>query len=341
MRAARMGQNDHRIDDGISGVTPPTDQARAFEAKASLTVIILTFNEHLHIRRCIESVQGLTQRVVVVDSGSTDDTVQIARSLGAEVLEHAFVNHAMQLNWALEHAPIETEWVMRLDADEYPDATLRAALPTALRQPGADITGFEVRRPTTFLGKRIEHGGMAPWLLRIWRRGQARCEERWMDEHMVLAGGHVRRLPGRIVDHNLNTLTWWADKHNRYANREAVDLLLLRKAGSRSEASALNRQAALKRWLKSHVYARLPLGIRPFVFWIYRLVFQLGFLDGARGLMFHTLQGLWYRLLVDAKVKEVERAMRTQGLTLQAAIRDRLQIDLDAVVTSRQREEQS
>ena len=203
------------------------------------------------------------------------------------------------------------------------------------------MAGYEVRRPTTFLGRRIEHGGMAPWLLRIWRRGQARCEERWMDEHMTQADGHVRRLQGRIVDHNLNTLTWWAEKHNRYANREAVDLLLLRKAGSRLESSALSRQAALKRWLKSQVYARLPLGIRPFVFWIYRLVFQLGFLDGARGLMFHTLQGLWYRLLVDAKVMEVERAMRTQSLTLQVAVRDCLLIDLDAVATPPQREEQS
>ncbi len=312
-------------------MTSMTEMEREREANASLTVIILTLNEHLHIRRCIESVQGLAQRVVVVDSGSTDDTVQIASSLGATVLEHPFVNYAMQLNWALDYAPIDTDWVMRLDADEYPDDALRAALPAALRQPGADVAGFEVRRPTTFLGRRIEHGGMAPWLLRIWRRGQARCEERWMDEHMVLAGGHVRRLPGRIVDYNLNTLSWWVEKHNRYASREAVDLLLLRKAGSRPEASALNRQTALKRWLKSHVYARLPLGIRPFVFWIYRLVFQFGFLDGARGLMFHTLQGLWYRLLVDAKVMEVKRAMRTQGLTLQAAIRDRLQIDLDAM----------
>ena len=322
-------------------MTLPTDQTRAFEANASLTVIVLTLNEHLHIRRCIESVQGLAQRVVVVDSGSTDDTVQIASSLGATVLEHPFVNHAMQLNWALNHAPIDTEWVMRLDADEYPDDALRAALPAALRQSGADVAGFEVRRPTTFLGRRIEHGGMAPWQLRIWRRGQARCEERWMDEHMALAAGQVWRLPGRIVDHNLKTLSWWVEKHNRYASREAVDLLLLRVAGNKPASTSLNRQARIRRWLKVRVYAHLPLGVRPFLFWIYRLVFQLGFLDGARGLMFHTLQGLWYRLLVDAKVMEVERAMRTQGLTLQAAIHDRLQIDLDAVATSRQHEEQS
>ena len=310
-------------------------------AQASLTVIILTLNEHVHIRRCIECVRGLAQRVVVVDSGSTDDTVPVARSLGADVLEHVFINHGMQLNWALDHALIETDWVMRLDADEYLDGALRTALPVALRKAGAEVGGFVVQRPTTFLGKRIEHGGMAPWLLRIWRRGEARCEERWMDEHLAVNGGKVRQLPGRIVDHNLNTLTWWADKHNRYANREAVDLLLLRAGTGNPGTAALKGQAALKRWLKLHIYARLPLAIRPFVFWIYRIVFQLGFLDGARGLIYHTLQGLCYRLLVDAKVMEVERAMRTQGLTLQAAIQDRLQIDPTTLKTSSQRSETS
>ena len=335
-----MGQNDHRLDDGISDVTPSTGKAHAQEAMASLTVIVLTLNEHLHIRRCIESVQGLAQRIVVVDSGSTDDTVQIARSLDATVLEHPLVNHAMQLNWALDHAPIETDWVMRLDADEYLDDNLYKALSEALATAPTTVAGFETNLYTTFLGRRIRHGGMGLCLLRIWRRAQARCEERWMDEHMLLQGGSVRRLYGCIVDHNLNTLSWWVEKHNRYASREAVELLLKRNSAYGAPLG-LNSQARVKRWLKVRVYARLPLGIRPFLFWIYRVVLKLGFLDGARGLMFHTLQGLWYRLLVDGKVMEVERTMRTQGLTLQAAIRGRLQIDLDAVVTSRQRKAQS
>lgn len=304
------------------------DEAPLPNEKPSLTVIILTFNEHLHLRRCIESLQGLAQRVVVVDSGSTDDTVAIAESLGAVVLQHPWINYAVQFNWALDHAPIETDWVMRLDADEYPDATLRAALPAALAAADPAIGGFAVRRPTTFLGRRIEHGGMAPWLLRIWRQGHAHCEERWMDEHIVLAQGTLRRLPGRVVDDNLNTLSWWADKHNRYANREAVDLLLLRQTANQSAPAGLARQARLKRWLKTNLYARLPLGIRSFLFWIYRVVFKLGFLDGTRGLMFHTLQGLWYRLLVDAKVMEVQRFMRLKGCDLPTAIHHCLGIEV-------------
>lgn len=313
-------------------MTSMAEMERAREANASLMVIVLTLNEHLHIRRCIESVQGLAQRVVVVDSGSTDDTVQIARSLGATVLEHPFVNHAKQLNWALDHAPIDTEWVMRLDADEYPDDALHAALPAALRQPGAEVTGFELRRPTTFLGKRIEHGGMAPWLLRIWRRGQAHCEARWMDEHMVLHKGSSRRLTGNIVDDNLNNLTWWTEKHNRYANREALDMLLMRRrlVYPAKEVAKVAGEARIKRYLKERIYARLPLGMRPWLFFAFRMLVLGGVLDGYRGMMFHTLQGLWYRQLVDAKLMQVEWLMRRDGCSFEQAIRAVLGIDLSA-----------
>lgn len=207
-------------------MTQDAQGANASALPSLLTVVILTFNEQLHIRRCIESVRDLAQHVVVVDSGSTDETVAMAQSLGAVVLCNPFINQALQLNWVLDNAPIDTDWVMRLDADEYVDDTLRAAIPMSLASASSKVTAYEVRLFTTFLGRRIMHGGMALSLLRVWRRGQARCEERWMDEHMVVDGGEVGRLPGCIVDHNLNTLTWWAEKHNRYASREVVELLL-------------------------------------------------------------------------------------------------------------------
>jgi len=320
----------------------PINRAAGYSEPLSLTAIILTFNEHLHIRRCIENVRRVASHVVVVDSVSTDDTVAIAQSLGATVLFNPFVNHAVQFNWALDHAPIETEWVMRLDADEYLDERLLEALPEALAGAPPEVKGFSVRRPTSFLGRRIAHGGMSPWLLRFWRLGTARCELRWMDEHIQLVeDGEVRRLPGNIVDHNLNNLSWWADKHNRYASREACDLLLMRDRtnGERHESKKPGGQAGFKRVLKERVYSRLPLGLRPGLYFAYRLILRGGFLDGYRGVMFLTLQGLWYRLLVDAKIMEVEHAMRSQGMTLKDAIRNRLQIDLDAMATPQGKEQ--
>ena len=170
------------------------------------------------------------------------------------------------------------------------------------------------------------------WVTRVWRNGSARCEARWMDEHMVLNYGGIARLSGAIIDENLNSLTWWTQKHNGYASREAVDLLDVKYglglADGKSEG--LNGQARIKRWLKNHVYSQLPLGVRPWLYFLYRSVFRLGFLDGSRGMLFHTLQGLWYRELVDAKVTEVEDAASQLGCGIPKAIHDVLGIDVNA-----------
>ena len=235
------------------------------------------------------------------------------------------------MNWALDNGGIRSEWVMRLDADEFLDEGLLTDLRDRLSAASGDIGGFEVNRRIRFMGREIRHGGMAPlWVTRFWRNGWARCEARWMDEHIVLNRGRISRLPGAIVDDNLNTLTWWTQKHNLYANREAVDLLDRRYELGLAEqaASGLNRQARVKRWLKNRVYARLPLGVRPWLYFFYRAVLRLGVLDGARGMMFHTLQGLWYRLLVDAKVAEVQRAMAENGVSPLDAIRQVLGIEM-------------
>lgn len=291
-----------------------------------LAVVILTYNEAIHIRRCIESVKSVADEIVVVDSGSTDGTQEIAKSLGAKVYKHPWVNYAIQFNWALDHVPIEAKWIMRLDADEYPDKTLVEEIRSKLLGADEKTCGYAVRRPTTFLGKRIRFGGISPRLLRIWRTGQGRCEMRWMDEHIVLERGDIQKLKGNLVDHNLNYLTWWMDKHNRYASREAVDLLL--ESENVSNAARMSTGAKVKRWLKRHAYAFLPLGFRAFMFWIYRMTFRLGVLDGPRGWMFHTLQGLCYRILVDAKIVQVRWYQKEKKCSLQKAIGEVLDIDL-------------
>ena len=305
-------------------------------APQGLSVVILTFNEALHIERCIRSARRVADEVLVVDSYSTDDTVARAQRLGARVLQHPWTNHATQMNWALDNGGIRSEWVMRLDADEFLDDRLLGSLPRALSETPEDVGAFEVNRRIRFMGREIRHGGMAPlWVTRIWRNGWAHCEARWMDEHIVLNRGRISRLPGAIIDDNLNTLTWWTQKHNLYANREAVDLLDRRYGLGLAEqaASGLNRQARVKRWLKNRVYARLPLGVRPWLYFFYRAVLRLGVLDGARGMMFHTLQGLWYRLLVDAKVAEVQRAMAENGVNPPDAIRQVLGIEMNPAPT--------
>lgn len=282
----------------------------------SITALILTANEEKHIERCLRSLEGVADRVVVVDSGSTDRTVEICRTMGAEVLHHPWRNYSTQFNWGLDHGSIQSTWCLRIDADEYLTEPLREAIRARVRSgtlPG-DVTGLYVHRTMVFMGRPIRWGGCGHlYMLRLFRTGQGRCEERWMDEHIALAAGRTERLTGQLVDENFNNIGWWIGKHNNYATREAIDLLNIR---HRFETSRLQlspdegSQAGRKRWLKEKVYARLPLGLRSLVYFLWRYLGRLGLLDGAPGLVFHFLQGFWYRLLVDLKVEELERRAR-------------------------------
>jgi len=299
------------------------------ENDLSLTVIILTYNEEKHIQRCIQSVQGVTANIVVVDSFSTDRTVEIAESEGATVCQHEFINQAAQLKWAFENLPIDTKWVMRLDADEIVTVLLAKEMVNALAQVDSAVSGFIVNLCIQFKGQPIRHGGQYLKLLRIWRNGSARIELSWMDEHMILTSGHAVSLRHEIIDNNLNNISWWTDKHNRYATREAI-VLLDKKYGffkHHLTTDCLVGQARLKRWLKDKVYIHLPLGWRALFFFIYRLIFRMGFLDGKLGVAFHFLQGFWYRFLVDMKIREVELLMKKEGIDCVEAIRREFSVD--------------
>ncbi len=297
---------------------------------ADLTAIILTFNEEKHIERCIRSASEVARCIFVIDSFSDDRTVAIAESFGARVRQHEFVNHAAQLDWALDNLPLNTEWVMRVDADEVITPTLAEQIRAKLPLAAKNVNGFLVCRYPTFMGTIIRHGGFPQWSLRLWRKGTAEIERRWMDEHMVLTTGESERLQGEYIDDNLNNITWWTNKHNGYATREAIDLLnrkyeFLPKL---ADAGKLASQARLKRWLKDHFYLHLPLGLRAFLLFFYRMSLRLGFLDGmGGGFAFHFLQGFWYRFLADVKVREVERRMHSDNVDCVEAIKRELGID--------------
>lgn len=280
----------------------------------SLAVVILTFNESRHIARAIDSVLAIADDIIVVDSGSTDDTVAIAEARGARVLTHAFVNQAQQFQWALDNTEIGTDWVMRLDADEVIESDLAREIATRLSDLPADVAGVTFDRKHIFMKKWIRHGGRYPLtLLRLWRRGKARIENRWMDEHIYLLEGRTVRFAGGFADINLNDLSFFTEKHNRYATREAVDVLNRRHGILATDQRVLTGdtgQARRKRAIKETIYNRLPFGVGPAFYFAFRYIFQLGFLDGVEGAIYHGLQGFWYRYLVDAKVVELEREIR-------------------------------
>ena len=282
---------------------------------ASLAVLILTYNEERHIARALKSVAPFASEVFVIDCFSTDGTVEIAQSLGATVLGNPWINYSKQFQWGLDNAPITADWIMRLDADEVIEPELAVEIAEKLPSLAADVAGVNLKRKHIFLGRWIRHGGRYPLILtRIWRRGQGHVEDRWMDEHIVVKGRTVL-FDEPFSDHNLNDLGFFTGKHNGYATLEAVDVLgrrhglfLKQPAGSQAVSS---RQASIKRRIKEQIYNRFPFQVAALSYFLFRYVGQLGFLDGREGLIYHVLQGYWYRFLVGAKVMEFDRSLRS------------------------------
>lgn len=293
---------------------------------SDISVFILTYNEEKHIERCISSIKSLTKKIYVIDSFSTDKTVDIAKQLGAFVLQNPWVDHATQVNWAIHNCGFDTGWIMRLDADEIITKELAHELFIKLPKVQENITGLNIKRRVFFMGKWIKHGGYYPtWLLRIWRNGKAVCEQRIMDEHMKLLWGHSANLENDFIDENNNNLTWWTEKHNNYATKEAFELLNhiynFQQYDELVSPRLYGSQAERKRWLK-YRYATMPLFVRPFIYFLYRYIFRFGFLDGKKGLVWHFLQGFWYRFLVDAKIYDIYRRAGKQKENIIACLRD-------------------
>ena len=273
-----------------------------------ISVIILTFNEEKHIARCIKSLSTFTDKVFIVDSGSTDKTIEIAKNLGAKVIVNQWVNYATQFNFGIENNPFKTKWLMRMDSDEYVLPELSDEINQKLSSTPDEISGMYIKRRVIFFDKWIKHGAFYPmWLMRIWRNGHGICEESWMDEHIKLFQGSVIHLEKDLVDHNLNNITWWTQKHNLYSIREVIDILNM-KYNFRDfvavKPKLFGTQEERKRYLKVK-YASVPLFTRPIFYFIYRYFIRLGFIDGKQGLMWHFLQGFWYRFLIDVKIYEI------------------------------------
>lgn len=278
-----------------------------------LAVVILTFNEERHIGRALASIEGIASEIFVIDSFSTDRTAEIAEAAGAVVLRNPFVNQARQFEWGLANAPIASKWILRLDADEIIEPDLAAEIATELPRLGEEVAGVNLKRKHIFMQRWIRHGGRYPLImLRMWRRGQGRIEQRWMDEHVIVWGGSVVTFKGGFSDHNLNNLTVFIDKHNKYATREALEVLNQKYNLFRSDdaLTSTSSQAAFKRIVKEIFYNKLPFWAGPFIYFFFRYVILLGFLDGREGLIYHFLQGAWYRFLVGSKVVELEAALK-------------------------------
>jgi len=284
-----------------------TEAQPAGDRRPPVSVIVLAYNEEANLPACLESLKHLDCEVLVVDSGSTDSTREIALRAGAGVYEHPFETYGAQRNWAQKHLPLATEWVLHLDSDERLTPELAAEINGILLNPPDDVDGFLFRKRTFFMGRWIRHGGHYPsYHLRLFRKDRGGCEERLYDQHYVVRG-NVCKLQHDYMDVLTSDLSVWSTRHVRWAELEAREIVEGFAPEGRVEASPFGNPIERRRWLREGLYWKLPWFSRAFFYWFYRYFLRLGFLDGKEGMIFHFLQGFWFRFLIDAKLFEMRK----------------------------------
>jgi glycosyltransferase involved in cell wall biosynthesis len=280
-----------------------------------VSVIVSVRNEAHNLPRCLESLYGAGE-IYVVDSQSTDATADIARSFGAQVIQfHYRGGWPKKRQWALDTLPLSYEWVLLVDADEALTPELAAEIRSALQD--AQAVGYQVGLEMFFLGKRLRHSGATFHKLSLFRRGQGNFECRAPDqddsmcdmevhEH-VMVTGRIRKLKHRLAHHNVESLARYIQKHNEYSNWEA--LVWRGSPGTQRELkpALFGTQAQRRRWLRKKF---LMLPGSPFLFFFYKYIVRLGFLDGVPGLIYCGLQGIQF---FNIKAKIYESTISSSG----------------------------
>src|SRR5579863_599110 len=276
-----------------------------------LSVLVVTRNEELNLERCLASVHGFADQILVVDSESADGTVEIARRFADEVRELPY-DHTRIIpwifQWGLDHLPIRNAWVLILEADQALPPALRAEIAALLARPAIAEDGFYIRRRQIFRGRWIRFGGYGgKHLLKLFRRDRGRLDPLEQDTRVYLPG-RVGRLRAPLEEWNKkeDAIVFYLQKHLRYAEAFAREELQRRTGLARwaPPPRLLGTPDERVLWLKDR-YHRLPLYLRPALYFCYRYFLLLGFLDGKTGFLFHFLQAFWFRLVVDVRLEEL------------------------------------
>jgi glycosyltransferase involved in cell wall biosynthesis len=273
--------------------------------------IILTLNEEIHINRCISSLKNYVNDIVILDSGSSDNTIRIAKDLGARVYFREWDNPSSQLNWAIDNILSKYDWVIRIDADEYIyNVDNNDNLNNYLKTLHHSINGVEILRSIKFLGKILKFGGVSDIpIVRIFKPEYAHTDGRIMDEHVMISTGKIIRSNIVIIDDNKKNIHFWLNKHINYANAEFIEYKNLLKNNYKLFSLNFNLNKLLINFhiekrikLRNFYYLYTPLILRSLLYFNYRYFIKLGFLDGRQGFIFHFLQAFWYRLIIDIMI---------------------------------------
>lgn len=293
---------------------------------SNIGVILLVYNEEIHLKRCLDNLLLLTSDIYVVDSFSTDKTVTILKEYGINFTQNSFVNQSQQLNFAIDNYPFVTNWILRVDCDEILSLELIDEIKTSkLLDMNSDISGFYLKRKVKFLDKTLNYGNINPiWLLRLWKMGMGICDDKVMDEKIIVTDQKTSNLQNIIIDNNLNNLTWWTNKHNNYSNREALEILKFKYLSVNQNFKGDYYSIDFIIYILKTSYNKSPIFLRSFILFFYSYFLKLGILDGVAGFIWNVLQVFWYRYLVDVKVYEFEHL---RNFDRQAIVADLTNLD--------------
>jgi hypothetical protein len=268
----------------------------------NLAVVLITFNEELNIEQALCNIKNWATNIYILDSFSTDKTIEIASNYNVQIFQRQFDNYSNQRNYALTHLGIKEDWIFFLDADEFLTDDLKNEICKVLMFPRFD--GYYIKRRFYFMNKWIKWGGYYPiYILRLFKKNKG-LFQRDVNEHFVLEGQYGY-LKYDFCDRNNKLFNEWFLKHLTYAKKEAQDLYLENKLPH--NISFWGSQSDRKSWIRYKIWNKLPVLIRPFIYFIYRYFLRLGFLDGVRGFIFHFMHGLVYFLLMDIYYFEMKR----------------------------------
>lgn len=291
--------------------------------KLPISFIILTFNEEKNIEACLKSIADIADEIFIVDSFSTDKTLEIASKYTDKIYKHAFKTHSLQWIWALNNLSVNNSWIMGLDADQSITGNLKNELiHWFAKNKTENIVGYYIPRKQIFMGRWIKYGGYYPfYLLKLFRKDCVKVESKELLDHHFYVTGKTLELKNSLVEDNVKerNISFWIDKHNKYATLQAIEELL---HGFNKKGKLFGNKDERILWIKNRIWSKLPLFIRPLLYFIYRYLFKFGFLDGKEGLIFHFLQGFWYRFLVDAKIYEIEKKSKESGKDIKSVIED-------------------
>jgi glycosyltransferase involved in cell wall biosynthesis len=284
----------------------------------SCAVVIITFNEEVNLPYALESVRDWTDEIFVIDSFSTDRTVEIAKAYGAKVVQRTFVSFSNQKNWAIDNLDSECRWVLFLDADEYLSEEMKIEIKSVLKNDDGNVGGYFTRIKFIYLGRWLKHGDLYRNLIRLIRKDRGRYIETSGFREKMVVDGSILALKSYIVHYDRKSVADWIMKQMPRIRIDAS----VRLAVPAFDAEKSNTETSYhhtmeggrSRFLRRILYM-LPSPVLPFAQFFYRYIIRLGILDGWQGFIYNFLLQLWYPIMVEAMYLDLKYVRREGSKT--------------------------